>query len=118
MTEAPERIGLVQNGIGGFALWNREDNKFDPAIEYVRADIACAELEALDPDAIAKIRADALREAVEAIAYKAKEADLTAALADDAGHYLAADMDREVAAGIRIGAAAILALIQKEKDDA
>ncbi len=46
MNDAPERIGLVQNGIGGFALWNREDNKFDPAIEYVRADIARAELEA------------------------------------------------------------------------
>lgn len=39
MSEAPERIGLVSNGLGGFALWNREDNKFDPAIEYVRADL-------------------------------------------------------------------------------
>ena len=39
MSEAPERIGLVSNGLGGFALWNREDNKFDPAIEYIRADL-------------------------------------------------------------------------------
>lgn len=39
MSKAPERIGLVSNGLGGFALWNREDNKFDPAIEYIRADL-------------------------------------------------------------------------------
>ena len=113
---------------GHYGVWTPYSGPTDDPLAYfpslksaqaaAQADYTARILSALDPDAIAKIRADALREAVEAIAYKAKEADLTAALADDAGHYLAADMDREVAAGIRIGAAAILTLIQKEKDDA
>lgn len=58
MTEAPERIGLISDGFGRFALWNREDNKFDPAIDYVRADIARADLEAAvlaEREACAKI---------------------------------------------------------------
>ena len=65
MTEAPERIWACMSGpmVGLFVSGG--NNGGWP--EYVRADAAHAELEALDPDAVARIRADALREAAEAV---------------------------------------------------
>lgn len=102
MTEAPERIWACMSGpmVGLFVSGG--NNGGWP--EYVRADAARAELEALDPDAIAKIRADALREA----ATKA-----TSFLVGDPKNDipLRNPMAHEIAAAIR-------ALIQKEKDDA
>ena len=39
MSDAPERIGLVSDGMGRWALWNREDWPFADALPYVRADL-------------------------------------------------------------------------------
>ena len=63
MNDAPDRIWACMSGpmVGLFVSGG--NNGGWP--EYVRADAARAELEALDSDAIAKIRADALREAAE-----------------------------------------------------
>lgn len=35
--EAPERIGLVSDGMGRWALWNRHDNAGQDAVQYVLA---------------------------------------------------------------------------------
>ena len=45
---APDRIGLVSDGMGNWCLWNKRDFKFDEAVPYVRADIAADLLAALE----------------------------------------------------------------------
>ena len=45
---APDRIGLVSDGMGNWFLWNKRDFKFDEAVPYVRADIAADLLAALE----------------------------------------------------------------------
>ena len=47
MSEAPNLIGLVGDGIGRWALWNREDNATENAVQYIRADLHAADVEAL-----------------------------------------------------------------------
>ena len=42
MSDAPERISLVQSPMGGWRLWDSTSSREKPDARYVRADIAAA----------------------------------------------------------------------------
>ena len=44
MSAAPDLIGLVGDGLGNWALWNRQDDAMSPAVQYIRAELHAARL--------------------------------------------------------------------------